>query len=54
MTPMAVQRTLRMPKRPKAYAALVVAAAAILAVCVAGTWRLAHETHEAPADIASS
>jgi hypothetical protein len=31
-----------------------VAAAAILAVCVAGTWSLAHKTQVAPADIASS
>ena len=51
---MAAHRTLRLPKRPGAYAALVVAAAAILAACVAGSWRLAHETREAPAAIASS
>jgi hypothetical protein len=35
------ERTLRRPKRPKAYAALILLAALVLAAGVAGTWSLA-------------
>ena len=38
------ERTLRRPKRPGAYAAVIALAAAILAVGVAGTWTLAQQT----------
>ena len=51
---MAAPRTRRSPKRPRVYAALVLGAAAVLAAGVAGSWRLAHETTEAPADVASN
>ena len=51
---MAAERTLRVPKRPLAYALMVAASALILAACIAGTWRLAHATHVAPAEVARS
>ena len=35
------ERTLRRPKRPGAYAAVIALSAAILAIGVAGTWTLA-------------
>jgi hypothetical protein len=37
----AAERTLRRPKHPRAYAALIALAALILAMGVAGTWSLA-------------
>ena len=45
------ERRPRPAKRPLAYTVLILAAAAILAACVAVTWRLAHETREAPAEM---
>jgi hypothetical protein len=47
-------RTVRPARRPRTYGAMVLAVAAILAAGVAGTWRLAHETRVAPADLASN
>jgi hypothetical protein len=41
---MTAERTLRRPKRPRAYAATVALAAAILALGVAGTWRVAQRS----------
>jgi hypothetical protein len=41
---MAAERTLRRPKKPRAYAAIVALAAAILAIGVAGTWRVAQRS----------
>ncbi len=48
------ERTLRRPKRPRAYAVLTVVVAALLAVSVALTWRLAQEGAPAPAESAKS
>lgn len=45
------ERTLRRPVRPKAYAVLIVLAAAILAGGVAGTWLLAQHSDETPRPI---
>jgi hypothetical protein len=47
------ERSPRHARRPLAYTVLILAAAAILAACVAATWRLAHQTHEAPAEVAA-
>ena len=47
------ERRPRHAQRPLAYTALILAAAAILAASVAVTWRLAHETREAPAEMAA-
>ena len=49
---MADERTLRRPKRPRAYAALALAVAALLAASVALTWRLAIDAAPAPAQLA--
>jgi hypothetical protein len=46
-----VERTIRTPKRPLAYALMAVAAALILAASVAATWRIAHSTPEAPMEV---
>jgi hypothetical protein len=48
------ERSPRHARRPVAYTILILVAAAILAACVAATWRLSHETHEAPAEVAAS
>ena len=44
---MAAERTLRRPKHPRLYAALIALCALVLAAGVAGTWRVAE--HGAPA-----
>jgi hypothetical protein len=43
----------RHAKRPRVYAVMMLAAALILAVCVAVTWRLSNETTPAPASVAT-
>ena len=47
---MAHERTLRRPKRPLAYVLLAAAVAALLAVSVGATWRMAHQSAPAPQD----
>jgi hypothetical protein len=47
-----VERTLRRPKRPLAYGLLAAAVAALLAVSVAVTWRMAHQSAPALQDVA--